>query len=69
MTLGALNTRGTIGDFLQGSLDEVAFYKGTLSAGQIANHYQAALVPEPSAPVLLAGPGLALLFLRRHRRV
>ena len=69
MALAADNTRGTIGDYYQGSLDEVAFYTTTLSAAQVLNHYQAAIVPEPSTLAMLAG-GLGILFsLRRQRAV
>ncbi len=42
MTLGAMNLRGTVQYFLQGSLDEVALYKGKLSAARVLAHYQAA---------------------------
>ncbi len=42
VTLGAMNLRGTVQYFLQGSLDEVALYKGKLSAARALAHYQAA---------------------------
>lgn len=41
LTLGAGNNRGTIQDFLNGSLDEVAFYKHVLPENAIGAHYTA----------------------------
>lgn len=42
LTLGAMDLRGKVEDFLDGSLDEVAFYPAPLSPEQIIKHYQAA---------------------------
>jgi hypothetical protein len=42
LTLGALNNRGAVQGHLEGSLDEVAFYKHVLTPQQILNHYRAA---------------------------
>jgi hypothetical protein len=42
LSLGATDLRGAEPDHLEGSLDEVAFYRGPLSADQIMTHYRAA---------------------------
>jgi alpha-tubulin suppressor-like RCC1 family protein len=42
MILGGLNSHGSVGSYLQGSLDEVAFYESKLSVGQVQSHFQAA---------------------------
>jgi hypothetical protein len=42
LTLGAVNRRGVVENYLEGSLDEVAFYLRPLSEAQIMSHYQAA---------------------------
>ena len=65
LTVGAMDLRGTIQDYYQGSLDEVAFYTKTLSAGQVLNHFQAASTPEPATCVLL---GFGAIFLAARRR-
>ncbi|MDR3406761.1 MAG: LamG domain-containing protein [Chthoniobacter sp.] len=41
LTLGAMNLRGVEQDYLDGSLDEVAFYTSVLSPEQILAHYRA----------------------------
>jgi hypothetical protein len=50
-----------------GSIDEVAIYSYALSAQDVQNHFQAALVPEPSS-VALAGIALALGLAVAARR-
>jgi hypothetical protein len=42
IALGAVNKRGVVEGHLEGSLDEVAFYKHALSPQQILSHYRAA---------------------------
>lgn len=51
--------------FFDGKIDEVAFYDSALSAQDIAAHYAAATVPEPSSAALLGLGGLALILRRR----
>jgi hypothetical protein len=52
-----------------GLIDEVAIYSYPLSAQQIQEHFQAALIPEPSsAAVAVLGIVAALFAVRRHRR-
>jgi hypothetical protein len=55
LILGGTNNRGTVQDFLNGSLDEVAFYKTILSDAAIAAHYAAAVQTPPT----ITGPTLA----------
>ena len=47
-------------------LDEVAMYDYALSADQVAAHYQAGIVPEPTGLALLGVAGLGLLARRRR---
>ncbi len=54
------------GNWFNGLLDEVAFYKTALRSRDILAHYQAAAVPEPATAVLL--PAVTGLVLRRRRR-
>jgi hypothetical protein len=42
ITLGAMNSRGVEKDYLEGSLEEVAFYLSPLSEAQVLKHYRAA---------------------------
>lgn len=49
----------------QGLLDEISVYNYALTPSQIATHYNAALIPEPSAVALIVSA--ALLMLRRRR--
>lgn len=67
LTVGALNDRGSIGNYLNGSLDEVAIYNTALPQGTISSHY-AASVPEPVAALQIAAGVVALLGLQRARR-
>jgi hypothetical protein len=64
MILAGWNNRGTIQNFLDGSLDEVAFYTRPLSAEEVASHYNAA-IPEPATVLLFGLGGVALLRKRR----
>lgn len=41
LTVGAMDLRGTKSDYLDGSLDEMAFYPSALSPAQIMSHYRA----------------------------
>jgi hypothetical protein len=51
-----------------GLIDEVAIYNTALSGTQISNHYDVAVIPEPSTLVLLGLAGLTSLSLLRRRR-
>jgi hypothetical protein len=63
-SIGAWDAWGTVGRYLQGTVDEVALYGTVLSPERVAAH--AAAVPEPSSLVLLVLAGVAVL-LRRKR--
>ncbi len=45
VTIGAQNNNGAVGTYIDATLDEIAFYASTLSAAQVANHYQAGARP------------------------
>lgn len=47
MILAGWNNRGTVQNFFDGSLDEVAFYNRPLSVEEVTSHYNA-VVPEPA---------------------
>lgn len=67
--LGANDSRGTAGNFFNGTLDEAALYSSTLTPAQIAGHATAAAVPEPTGLALSALAGfLSLTFWRKPRR-
>ena len=54
--IGAFATQtGTLQEAFAGSMDEVAIYDGALSASAVQAHFDALLVPEPSAFALLLG--------------
>ena len=44
LTFGCIDNNGFQNNYFNGSLDEVAVYGSTLSAGRVSAHYQAALV-------------------------
>jgi hypothetical protein len=50
----------------EGLMDEAAVYDKALTPAQILAHYQAALVPEPSAALLALLAMMATLFCRRQ---
>jgi hypothetical protein len=55
--------------FFQGSISDVAIYDRSLSAAEVADLYQAQLVPEPSTYALLLLSGAASVwFMKRRRR-
>ena len=54
--IGAFATgTGSLQEAFAGSMDEVAIYDGVLCASAVQAHFDALLVPEPSALVLLFG--------------
>jgi hypothetical protein len=68
---GALSFGNDLGDsarWLRGSLDEIAFINGALSASQIGELWTAAVVPEPSSFALLTVFGLSGLVRLQRRR-
>lgn len=54
--------------FFEGSLDEIAYYEGALTAEDISAHFAAATVPEPASFALLTGGLGALCFSWRKTR-
>jgi len=55
--------------FFDGRLDEIALYDRALSAAEIRQHYQSALVPEPATLLiwsLLAGLGIGVGWRRKR---
>ena len=50
-----------------GDIDEVAIYRGILSADRIAAHFNAASIPEPVSIVLLSSGILGMVCLRRRQ--
>lgn len=68
--LGTAGAYGFETQFLNGDVDEVAYYDHALNSTQVSAHYSAAMVPEPSAWVLMVAGlgGLGLLARHRHTR-
>jgi len=64
--VGARDLRGVIDNHLNSVIDEFVIYDKTLTAEDAANHYAAALIPEPGSLALLAA-GAGLILLRRRR--
>lgn len=63
--LGTAGAYGFETQFLNGDVDEVAYYSHSLNSAQVLSHYNAAMVPEPSAWILVT-VGLGLLARRRR---
>lgn len=63
LLIGGLAQEGNLANFINGGIDEVAYYGTALSASQVQAHYNAA-VPEPSS-VLLLVVGACWILLRR----
>jgi hypothetical protein len=70
VSVGARQAQGSVNydHNLDGLVDEVAIYGYALSAEQVAAHYEAAFVPEPSTTVLVVIGGVLLAGGRRFRR-
>jgi len=60
----ARNVRGTLSQYADVTLDEVALYDGALSELQVGAH--ATFIPEPGSASLMALAGIALLARRRR---
>lgn len=64
-SIGTASNNNTI--WYSGLIDEVAAYDRALSAGEIQDHYEAAVLPEPGM-ALLGFVALTVLCLNRRRR-
>ncbi|BDS06495.1 hypothetical protein NT6N_15350 [Oceaniferula spumae] len=70
ITIGVNTIGGTAGGTQSGAIDDLAFYTGILSAGEISDLAAGTItpdqIPEPSSSALIGLSGLALLLRRRR---